>query len=64
MKQYDLAVAQFIGYIHGSREPGLRGLVVAMNLTKAEWEKIKKEGLPFKPSEIKEVDKYFEQPED
>lgn len=57
----DLADAQFHGFHHGKREPGIILLVEAMGLTKREWLKWKKDypTHPLTSSEIQEIDDHF-----
>jgi hypothetical protein len=57
----DLADAQFIGYAHGKREPGIIGLVEGMGLTKKEWEKWKLNYTSYTltDAEVQEIDEHF-----
>jgi hypothetical protein len=57
----DLADAQFIGFHHGKREPGVIMLVEGMGLTKKEWEKWKQEYSSnyLTTSEIDEINEHF-----
>jgi len=56
----DLADAQFVGYYHGKHQ-SLLDMVVAMALTKEEWDRWKEEYTPtyLHDSEIAEIDSYF-----
>lgn len=57
----DLADAQFIGFHHGKREPGIIMLIEGMGLISQEWEKWKKSYSTsfLTESEIEEINEYF-----
>ena len=58
----DLADAQFVGFAHGKwNHSDILGLIDGMGLTKAEWEKWKKEypTHSLTDSEINEIDDHF-----
>lgn len=57
----DLADAQFIGFYHGKRSPGILHLVSSMGLTKEEWVAWKKTYTKsyLTSDEIVEVDVHF-----
>jgi hypothetical protein len=57
----DLADAQFIGYSHGKREPGILPMVISMGLTKPEWKKWKSQytSTYLTGREIEEIDSHF-----
>ena len=58
--QLDLASQQFIGYYHG-KWGDLIGLIIAMGLTKNEWEKIKiNYSLNLDESDMIEINEHFE----
>lgn len=57
----DLADAQFLGFHHGRREPGIVMLVESMGLTKKEWISWKKKYVTtcLTSSEMEEIDNHF-----
>lgn len=58
--QLDLAEAQLLGWQHGKHGHSLISLVQSMNLTKAEWEKIKAQyPSTLNVDEKKELDDWF-----
>jgi hypothetical protein len=58
-KRLDLANAQLIGYFAG-KWTGLIGMIEAMNLTKKEWEKLKKDYEPnLDENDFNEIEDYF-----
>ena len=58
-KRLDLAHAQIVGYFAG-KWGDLIGLIIAMNLTKKEWEKLKNDySLLLDESDFKEIEEYF-----
>ena len=62
--QIDLAFAEFRGFKHGKQSSNnIVGMIIAMGLTKKEWEKMKiieDIGIYLEPDEITEINKYFE----
>jgi hypothetical protein len=58
-KRLDLASQQFIGYYAG-KWGDLIGMIKAMNLTKKEWEKLKKDYEPnLNKIDLDEIEDYF-----
>ena len=60
----ELAIQQFIGFIHASKGYDICSLIEAMALTKTEWNKIKKDGIAksLKTTDYKDINDYFNHP--